>query len=122
MVYIGSHYGDSQLIRLSSSPLKDTDQPTLPIPVGLTTTPLSRAGKGKARTEDVDMEEDAGDKRVKGQIIETKGSYIEVLETFPNLAPIVDAALLNSDGSGQVRYVPCVNVLKMLILLDSRKL
>jgi DNA damage-binding protein 1 len=31
-----------------------------------------------------------------------KGSYLSVLEAFKNIAPIVDAALVDTDGSDQV--------------------
>ena len=46
----------------------------------------------------VDMREARG-----GKIIKTKGSYIEVLSRFKNIAPILDAVLADPDESGQVR-------------------
>ena len=56
--------------------------------------------------EDVDMDDDTLDKReAKGKIVRTKGSYVEVLESFSNIAPIVDAVLADTDNSGQV-YSP----------------
>ncbi|KIO17685.1 hypothetical protein M407DRAFT_32631, partial [Tulasnella calospora MUT 4182] len=35
------------------------------------------------------------------------GSYIEVLESYTNLGPILDAVLMNADGSGQSQVVTC---------------
>ena len=49
------------------------------------------------------MDDENSDKREgKGKIVRTRGSYVEVLETFSNIAPIVDAVLADADDSGQV--------------------
>lgn len=106
VIYVGSHYGDAQLLRLNQGPVKNVGTPTLPIPPGIATAPLSSFAKGKARAEDTDMDDDDDDdKRARGQIIKTEGSYVEVLETFQNIAPISDAALVDTDGSGQVSHL-----------------
>lgn len=44
-----------------------------------------------------------------GRVIQTKGTYLEVLQTHDNVAPIMDAVLADIDGSGQVglrRFLP----------------
>lgn len=49
------------------------------------------------------MEEDTEDVPIKeGKIVRTKGTFLEVLQTYDNIAPILDAALADIDGSGQV--------------------
>jgi len=35
-------------------------------------------------------------------VIESRGSFISVLHTFKNIAPIMDAALVDIEGSGEV--------------------
>lgn len=37
-------------------------------------------------------------------IIENKGQYVTVLQTFKNIAPIVDAAFVDVDGTEQVSF------------------
>lgn len=49
-----------------------------------------------------DDNDEVGDP-TKGTIIGSEGSFINVLDTFKNIAPIVDAVLVDTDGSGQVR-------------------
>jgi DNA damage-binding protein 1 len=65
----------------------------------------NRKGKGKERAleMDVDVGDSSGTKKEgRGLIVLEKGSYLSVLEVFKNIAPIVDAALVDTDGSGQV--------------------
>lgn len=111
LVYVGSHSGDSQLIRVSPVPLSSGESPTLPIPPEIKTVSpntLEALGhrKGKSKSvaadhmdEDYDDEDDAS----QGYIVETHGSFIEVLSSYKNLAPILDAILVDTDSSGQVR-------------------
>lgn len=42
-------------------------------------------------------------------MIQTKGTYIEVLQTHDNVAPIMDAVLADIDGSGQVGLWRCIH-------------
>lgn len=35
-------------------------------------------------------------------LVDAKGDYVEILEEYPNLAPIEDAVLVDFAGSGQV--------------------
>lgn len=87
VVYLGSHFGDSQLLQIISSPIFGSDSPTLPIPASIRTTKPKDLGKN----EDTE-----------GIIVNGAGSYLVVLESFNNLAPIVDGILVDTDDSGQV--------------------
>jgi len=49
---------------------------------------------------DVDNELDV---TKRGHILEMQGSYLSVLDTQKNIAPIMDAVLVDIDGPGQVR-------------------
>lgn len=37
-----------------------------------------------------------------GVVVDAKGDYVEVLDGYPNLAPVADAVLVDLTGSGQV--------------------
>ena len=63
---------------------------------------LSTKGKGRAVLQD-DMDIDGDIDCSKGRIVEPVGSFIKILESFKNIAPIMDAILVDTDGSGQVR-------------------
>lgn len=93
VVYLGSHFGDSQLLQIATSPISNTDCPTLPVPASIPTVKpkdLSMVAKNK-------IDEDA-----EGIIVNGIGSYLVELESFNNLAPIVDGILVDTDNSGQV--------------------
>lgn len=55
------------------------------------------------------MEVDGGTEtpQESGNVVATKGSYLNVLEQFKNIAPIADACLVDIDG-GQVSAPPLV--------------
>jgi DNA damage-binding protein 1 len=102
--------GDSQLVQLTATPNAFVDEPTLPIPSDVhTVSPnsfdasASKKGKGRALSPTFDMEVDDGvdDPQDSGNVVATKGSYINILERFKNIAPILDACLVELDG-GQV--------------------
>jgi DNA damage-binding protein 1 len=38
-------------------------------------------------------------------VIELSGSFVSVIHTFKNIAPIMDAALVDIDGTGEVRFI-----------------
>ena len=60
-------------------------------------------GKGRALDDDDDDDDDLFSKdAAKGCVIQSSGSFINVLRTFKNIAPIMDAALVDIDGSGEV--------------------
>lgn len=111
VLYVGSHLGDSQLLRLSPTPTSNAID-TLPISSGITTVEPSvlsaqspsASSKGKGRA-DIDWNMDA--RTVKegkdGKVVRTRGSYLDIIQTWENVAPIVDAAMVDLEGSGQVR-------------------
>ncbi|TFK40691.1 CPSF A subunit region-domain-containing protein [Crucibulum laeve] len=115
-LYIGSHMGDSQLVQVSPSPLSYIDSPTLPIPLDINTvTPNAltmpggtKKGKGKAiANDDMDVDEDTTNDVSVGCVVNSTGSYINVVESYKNIAPIMDAVLADTDGSGQSQIVTC---------------
>lgn len=65
-------------------------------------------GKGKEKAIDDNDDDDKGNPS-KGSVIDTMGSFITVLDTFKNIAPIFDAVLVDTDGSGQVHTLPFLN-------------
>ena len=81
VAFVGSAYGDSQLVRLHAQPV-----------------PL----------EDADDGDDSGLPGLSG----AKTTYVEILETFPNLGPIVDMAVVDLDRHGQGQVVTCSGVAK----------
>jgi len=78
----------------------------IPLPIDIEAIPVSRlffpTGKGKGIAEDLGG--------THGHIVDTKGNFVTVLQTFKNLAPIVDAVLVDSDGTGQVSHIPYTRV------------
>ncbi|THH20561.1 hypothetical protein EW146_g835 [Bondarzewia mesenterica] len=103
MMYLGSHLGDSQLLRIHQSAISTPDSPTLPIPpdvVTIPTTSLVSSGKGKGKTS-------IGLKKEDGRVVMNKGNFLEVVDTWKNIAPIMDAVLADTDGSGQPDIVTC---------------
>ena len=77
VAFVGSAYGDSQLVRLHAQP--------------------------------VPVRDDDGDDRAPDDAPEhskpVKMTYVEILETFPNLGPIVDMAVVDLDRHGQGQVV-----------------
>ncbi|KAJ3856320.1 CPSF A subunit region-domain-containing protein [Lentinula lateritia] len=111
VTFIGSHFGDSQLVRISQVALSTSKEtPTLPIPRSITTT-ISLENfnkldddKGKAPSSTSTIHWN-GIK--KGCIVATYGSFLEVIQSFKNIAPIRDAVLADLDRSGQPHIVTC---------------
>ncbi len=102
MLYLGSHYGDSQLLRIHQTPIANASVDTLPMPPGVSSvspSSLMRSDKGKGKATVVDQ--DISSTR-DGRVVNTKGTFLEVVQNFDNIAPIMDAALADIDGSGQV--------------------
>ena len=87
MVYVGSFLADSLLIKLHHTPWRNHDQSTLELPLGTTATPLEQFTSATTK---------------EGMLVDAKGDYVEILEEYPNLAPIEDAVLVDFAGSGQV--------------------
>ena len=44
-----------------------------------------------------------------GRVLALNGTFIEVLDTWQNVGPILDAVLTDTDGSGQVNSVLPMN-------------
>ncbi|KZV68820.1 hypothetical protein PENSPDRAFT_609570 [Peniophora sp. CONT] len=101
VVFVGSHLGDSQVVRIRSDAYPQHLHPGPPIlglkhitPNDLLKAPSSTKGKGKA------VETGDGKGSSKGKIVASPGSYIEVLSSWTNISPILDAVLADTDGSG----------------------
>ncbi|KIN94881.1 hypothetical protein M404DRAFT_17165 [Pisolithus tinctorius Marx 270] len=98
VIYLGSHYGDSQLLRISQAPVSSLNSPTLPVPSSVRTVrPAELGALGKRRATDV----------ADGVVVNGSGSHLAELERFTNLAPIVDAVLVEIDNTGQKEIVTC---------------
>lgn len=103
ILYIGSHMGNPQIVQVHATAQTAIDGDTLPIPADISTVSSKELADDN---EDVEMEDAGVDNRSnKGKIVKTRGSFVEILESYPNIAPIVDAMLVDTDGSGQV-YLP----------------
>ncbi|TFY70381.1 hypothetical protein EVG20_g2619 [Dentipellis fragilis] len=101
MLFLGSHAGDSQLLSVLQSPQSGVDAPTLSITPEVRTLPpssLMSSNKGKGTVEVRPSE---------GCVIAAKGQYLEVVDTWKNIAPILDAAVVDTDNSGQPHIVTC---------------
>jgi hypothetical protein len=97
IVYVGSHFGDSQLLRINSGPVGSLRISTLPVPPDVSAIPAPQIFLPKGKERATEFEADG----VTSCVIETMGSYVTVLRTFQNIAPIADAALVDLDGTGQ---------------------
>lgn len=112
---MGSHLGDSQLLQISPSPISKEELPSLAIPSDIKTVSMdsvlsTRSKKGKARADgnDMDLDDESIDSVFSyGQVVSPIGSFITVLETYKNIAPIMDAILVDPDKSGQYQFVTC---------------
>lgn len=104
ILFVGSHHGDSQVIQINSKPVAALDLPTLPVPSDIPTISISdfamhhsRKGKGKGPDE-------AEIRGGQGLIILDKGSFLKVLDIWKNIGPVLDAALVDTDCSGQASF------------------
>ncbi|KZT28894.1 hypothetical protein NEOLEDRAFT_1239376 [Neolentinus lepideus HHB14362 ss-1] len=105
-LFLGSHFGDSQLLRIHTSPISSVDTDTLPIPPKIpsispsellsATRTSGKKGKGKAEEGDVS-----------GYVVRTKGGFVEEMMNWTNVAPILDAVLVDLEDSGQTTIVTC---------------
>lgn len=105
---MGSHTGDSQVLRIHATAQSDLDQDTLRIPSNIpiiSSISLQEDPRSSSAFEDEDVGMDGAEDRrpgKSGKIIALKGTYIEILDRLRNLAPIHDAVMADTDGSGQV--------------------
>ncbi|KAJ3904528.1 CPSF A subunit region-domain-containing protein [Lentinula edodes] len=113
ITFVGSHLGDSQLVRISQVALSTAKESlTLPIPESVGTRISVEEFNGLEEFNKLDDERgkgpSSGGKGIKkGWIVATHGSFVEVIQTFKNIAPIRDAVLADLDGSGQSHIVTC---------------
>lgn len=107
MVYVGSYLADSLLIRLHHTPWRNFDQPTLEIPPGVNVVSPDKF------TCPVTQE---------GVVIDAKGDYVEIIEEYPNLAPVEDAVLVDLAGSGQVCRIPRLPDRRLIRFFTSLRL
>ena len=100
---MGSHLGNSQIIRIRPSAVGDAQNNTLPIPdvVEVVVDPSYLMKDDEPGSEEAPQQS----KSFEGLVVRTKGTFVEVLETFHNIAPIVDAVSADIDGSGQVNLL-----------------
>jgi DNA damage-binding protein 1 len=128
-VYLGSHTGDSQLLQISSSPVSLQEVSSISIPPEIQTcssgslsATFPRKGKEKVWLQDSDMDVDdpTGDNFFKGRVVEPMGSFITVLDNYKNIAPIMDAILVDTDGSGEVMSLSFVFFLAMTYFMQYR--
>lgn len=118
-MYLGSHLGDSQLIKISNTPVSLDVVPSLAIPSEIRTVSLEslsytsvKKGKAKATSDKMDIDDEDDDdsdnnNHPRGRVITPKGSFITTIETYKNIAPIMDAILVDTDKSGQNQIVTC---------------
>ncbi len=129
-VYVGSHLGDSQLVQVSPSAISAEIPETLIIPPdvaavsasSVSSVASSRKGKEKAAQNDMEIDEDNDGDRSKGRVVEPQGTYINVLETYKNIGPIMDAISVDIDGSGQVKRPPHLDLTTPTNRYRSRRL
>ena len=125
-LYLGSHKGDSQLLQISSSPVSTQEVPSISIPQEIRTCSsgslsASSPRKGKEKdllqNNDMDVDDPIGGNFSKGRVVEAMGSFITVLDSYKNIAPIMDAILVDTDGTDEVTsflflfFLPCDDLL-----------
>ncbi|KAJ8080825.1 hypothetical protein PM082_017660 [Marasmius tenuissimus] len=120
-VFIGSHFGDSQVVKIHPQSASNDTKSALEIPLSVRTVTKSTLDKDADRDieESDGADEDGGFK--KGRVIDAQGTYLTVLHTFKNIAPVLDAALVDVDNTGQSQIITCsgggntgsVNVVRM---------
>ncbi|KAL0960839.1 hypothetical protein HGRIS_005855 [Hohenbuehelia grisea] len=138
-IFVGSHLGDSQLVKLNPTATGDLRERTLPIPSDIKTVPPSaltggspsNKGKGKKRAFDGDddkaadtesetamdvddveqsfeqKEMEKGEIADKGRVVDARGNFLTVTEAWKNIAPILDAIVVDVADSGQKQIVTC---------------
>ncbi|KAI0337556.1 hypothetical protein BDW22DRAFT_1363933 [Trametopsis cervina] len=113
VLFVGSHTGDSQVIRIHPTAQSRLDEDTLPIPSNISVVSPSSLSEVPRSTspyedEDIEMEGDESKRSGKsGKIIALKGTHIEVLDQIRNIAPITDAVMADTDQSGQPQIFTC---------------
>lgn len=110
VLYLGSHLGDPQLLRINTSPVSALESPTLPVPSDIKTispsdlTLMSSASSSKEKWRSGEARTVTPGKEEKGIVVLGQGNYLSVVDSWKNIAPIMDAVLVDLDGSGQVHF------------------
>lgn len=52
----------------------------------------------------MDVDDPIGGNFSKGRVVEAMGSFITVLDSYKNIAPIMDAILVDTDGTDEVLF------------------
>lgn len=102
VVFLGSFSGNSQIVKIQR--IASSMPSTLLIPSTIKTVPVG-SSKGKERADHDDMDVDT--EPVNGSILQPQGSFLEILETYTNIAPINDAILVESRADNQRQIVTC---------------
>ena len=68
----------------------------------------------------MDVDDPTGDNFFKGRVVEAMGSFITVLDNYKNIAPIMDAILVDTDSSGEVISLSFVFFLAMTYFIQYR--
>ena len=76
-------------------------------------TELFTSGKGKSKAV---SGENIREKEGRGVIVVGKGTYLSTIQSFKNIAPIMDAALVDVDRSGQVSLMRLSCQLALIIM------
>jgi DNA damage-binding protein 1 len=92
--------GDSQLLRIESTPTGALNSRTLPIPVDIHVFPALQVFSQTGKEDDFIY----NSRRI-GRIVDNHGNYVTVSQTFKNIGPIVDAVLVDPDGTGEVSHL-----------------
>ena len=130
-LYLGSHTGDSQLLQISSSPVSTQDVLSISIPPEICTCSsgsLSAASptKGKEKillqNDDMDVDGPIGGNFSKGRVVEAMGSFITVLDSYKNIAPIMDAILVDTDGTDEVALFSFFSLLAMTYFIQQTQI
>ncbi|KAF7297748.1 CPSF-A domain-containing protein [Mycena kentingensis (nom. inval.)] len=107
-LYVGSHAGNAQIVKILEIPFGPNSQ-TLPIPADIQTVSRDKLIPD-TNTITLDLDDDDVDddeNQARDCVVETKGTYLEVVQTFNNIGPILDAKLVDTDGSGHPQIVTC---------------
>jgi DNA damage-binding protein 1 len=111
-VFLGSRGGDSQLIRLHETPLPP-QQPPQADPAAAAPAPTAAAGAAAAADDPMGIAAAGGSSEAAAAAAAAGGdegpNYVEVVDSWPSLAPILDFAVvdLERQGQGQVGGAAC---------------
>jgi DNA damage-binding protein 1 len=105
-VFLGSRGGDSQLIRLHETPLPPQQPPQADPAAAVAPTPTPTAAAGASAVADDPMGVTAAAGSSEAAAAASAGgddgpNYVEVVDSWPSLAPILDFAVVDLERQGQ---------------------